>query len=164
MVLVFFKYGLLCGDIVLVVVFNVFCMYEVYFGVFMVGMIFNVINICLDVCMIVFFLEYLKLKVLIVDEEFFFFVDEVFVVLSFKFGLFKFLLLVVVEEGFGGFDWGKYGGFVVVIVRGVIEYECFFFGGDLGFVWLFFVDEWDLILLGYMFGMMSSFKGVFFFY
>lgn len=65
----------------------------------MVGMVLNVINICFDVCMIVFFLEYLKIKVLIVDEEFFLFIDEVFGIFSSKLGLIEMLFLVVVEEG-----------------------------------------------------------------
>lgn len=40
----------------------------------------------------------------------------------------------------------------------------FLFEGDLVFVWVFFVDEWDLIVLGYILGIILSFKGVFFFY
>lgn len=62
--------GVGCGDMVVVFLFNMFVMVEVYFGVLMVGGVFNVLNICLDVVNFVFMLCYGEVCVLLVDIEF----------------------------------------------------------------------------------------------
>lgn len=62
--------GIWCGDMVVVLVVNIFEIFELYFGVLMVGVVLNVINIWLDVVSVVFILNYGEVKLLIVDFEF----------------------------------------------------------------------------------------------
>lgn len=62
--------GIIKNDIVFVLLFNVFVMIEVYFVVLMVGVVFNILNMCLDVKIIVFMFDYVEIKVLLVDLEF----------------------------------------------------------------------------------------------
>uniref|UniRef100_A0A7I4EM26 AMP-dependent synthetase/ligase domain-containing protein n=1 Tax=Physcomitrium patens TaxID=3218 RepID=A0A7I4EM26_PHYPA len=154
------KRGLSRGDIVSVVAPNVPCIYEAHFGVPMAGMVLNAINIRLDARMTAFFLEHSKTKALIVDEEFFPLIDEALGILSSKLGSIEMPLLVVAEEGQGGIDRQKHGGFAAALARGAIEYESFLSEGDPAFVWAPPADEWDSIALGYTSGTTSSPKGV----
>lgn len=47
---------------------------------------------------------------------------------------------------------------------GVIDYEMFVVGGDFDYVWMLFVDEWEVIVLNYMLGMIGDLKGVVYYY
>lgn len=54
-------------------------MLECYYGVFMIGVVINMINVCFDVMVIVFIFDYGEVKVLFVDREFLEVVKDVLV-------------------------------------------------------------------------------------
>lgn len=55
---------------VVVLLLNILVMVEVYFGVLMVGVVLNMINMWFDVLLVLFMLCYGEVKVLIVDIEY----------------------------------------------------------------------------------------------
>ena len=133
------------GDTVAVMLPNVPAMYEVHFGVPMIGAVLNTLNTRLDAEAIAFMLGHGEAKVLITDPEFAGVVGEALEKLDGP----KPLVIDALDDEYPAKDQ-----------LGEIEYEAFIADGDENFAWSLPDDEWDPISLNYTSGTTGNPKGV----
>ena len=137
--------GIGVGDTVAVMLPNVPAMFEVHFGVPMLGAVLNTLNTRLDPEAIAFMLAHGEAKVLITDPEFAAIVAPALEKLEGP----KPLVIDVLDPEYPGSDR-----------VGEIEYEEFIATGDAEFEWSLPADEWDAIALNYTSGTTGNPKGV----
>ncbi|MGB8856094.1 MAG: acyl-CoA synthetase [Burkholderiales bacterium] len=132
------------GDTVAAMLPNVPAMFEMHFGVPMIGAVLNTLNTRLDAEAIAFMLEHGEAKVLFTDREFSAVIEKALQLLGRK------IIVIDVEDTLH--DGGK--------LLGEIEYEEFIAAGDADFAWKLPHDEWDAIALNYTSGTTGNPKGV----
>ncbi len=133
------------GDTVAVMLPNVPAMFEVHFGVPMLGAVLNTLNTRLDPEAIAFMLAHGEAKVLITDPEFAGIVGPALEKLEGP----KPLVIDVLDAEYP-----------VTTRLGEIEYEDFIADGKPDYVWSLPGDEWDAIALNYTSGTTGNPKGV----
>ena len=139
------QHGVGRGDTVAVMLPNVPAMFEVHFGVPMIGAVLNTLNTRLDPEAIAFMLAHGEAKVLITDPEFASLVRPALERLDGP----KPLVIDALDDEYPGTDR-----------LGAIEYEEFLAAGDPEFAWSLPSDEWDAIALNYTSGTTGNPKGV----
>ncbi|MCF6753409.1 acyl-CoA synthetase [Pseudomonas stutzeri] len=139
------KAGVRRNDTVAVMLSNTPEMYEVHFGVPMIGAVLNAINTRLDAETVAFILNHGEAKVLITDREFSPVVRAALASVE------QPLLVIDVCDS-------EYLGEGERI--GEHEYEEFIAAGDPAFTWQLPEDEWDAIALNYTSGTTGNPKGV----
>ncbi|MGB9148688.1 MAG: acyl-CoA synthetase [Burkholderiales bacterium] len=132
------------GDTVAAMLPNVPAMFEMHFGVPMIGAVLNTLNTRLDAEAIAFMLEHGEAKVLFTDREFSAVIEKALQLLGRK------IIVIDVEDTLH--DGGK--------LLGEIEYEEFIAAGEADFAWKLPHDEWDAIALNYTSGTTGNPKGV----
>ncbi|MEY2632196.1 MAG: hypothetical protein RIR00_850 [Pseudomonadota bacterium] len=137
--------GVKKGDTVAAMLPNIAAMYEMHFGVPMLGAVVNTLNTRLDAEAIAFMLKHGEAKVLITDPEFSPVVEGALALLDGP----KPLVIDVADVEFSG---GK--------MLGEKEYEDFLKEGDPDFAWSLPADEWEAIALNYTSGTTGNPKGV----
>ncbi|MBL8445447.1 MAG: AMP-binding protein, partial [Zoogloeaceae bacterium] len=137
--------GVGVGDTVAVMLPNVPAMFEVHFGVPMLGAVLNTLNTRLDPEAIAFMLAHGEAKVLITDPEFAAIVAPALERLEGP----KPLVIDALDPEYPGTER-----------VGEIEYEEFIATGDANFEWSLPADEWDAIALNYTSGTTGNPKGV----
>ncbi|HIG43664.1 MAG: acyl-CoA synthetase [bacterium] len=143
------NHGIGAGDTVAVMLPNIPEMFEVHFGVPMMGGVLNAINTRLDARTVAFILEHAEAKVLISDREFSAVLTEAVQLLSAASPDQK-LLLVDVDDP----------TFLEGESIGNISYEQVLASGDPDYDWQLPSDEWDAISLNYTSGTTGDPKGV----
>ena len=133
------------GDTVAVMLSNVPAMFEVHFGVPMIGAVLNTLNTRLDAEAIAFMLDHGEAKVLITDPEFAPVVSKALELIQGP----RPLVIDALDPEFPGTDR-----------LGEIEFEAFIADGSPEFDWALPDDEWDAIALNYTSGTTGNPKGV----
>jgi 3-(methylthio)propionyl---CoA ligase len=137
--------GIVRGDTVAVMLANVPAMFEVHFGVPMIGAVLNTLNTRLDPDAIAFMLAHGEAKVLITDPEFAAIIGPALEKLEGP----KPLVIDALDPEYPGTE-----------CLGEIEYEEFLAEGKPDFAWSLPADEWDAISLNYTSGTTGNPKGV----
>ncbi len=137
--------GIVRGDTVAVMLPNVPAMYEVHFGVPMLGAVLNTLNTRLDAETIAFMLRHGEARVLLTDREFSPVIKAALRQLDNPD-----LLVIDVDD-----ELAPAGELL-----GEIEYEQFLLEGTPDFQWQLPADEWDAISLNYTSGTTGNPKGV----
>jgi len=138
------KQGIKEGDTVAVMLPNIPAMYEVHFGVPMVGAVLNALNIRLDADAIAFMLQHGEAKVLLTDREFSETINLALAQLANK--------PLVIDVDDPEFCDGE--------LIGDFEYEEFLQTGSPEYDWQLPEDEWEAISLSYTSGTTGDPKGV----
>jgi fatty-acyl-CoA synthase len=138
------KRGIGFGDTVAAMLPNTPPMYEMHFGVAMLGAVLNTLNTRLDAEAIAFMLEHGEARLLISDPEFAPTVEAALRLLKKK--------IPVIDAVDAEFPGGKR--------LGELTYEELVAGGDPEFAWRWPADEWEAISLNYTSGTTGNPKGV----
>ncbi|TVO55284.1 acyl-CoA synthetase [Denitromonas halophila] len=133
------------GDTVAVMLPNVPAMFEVHFGVPMIGAVLNTLNTRLDAEALAFMLGHGEAKVLITDPEFAGVIGEALALLDGP----RPLVIDALDPEYPATDR-----------LGEVEYEDFIAAGEPDFAWQMPTDEWAPIALNYTSGTTGNPKGV----
>lgn len=136
--------GIGLGDTVAIIAPNVPAIFEVHFGVPMVGAVLNALNTRLDAVALAFILDHGEAKVLITDREFSGVIRE-----ALDIATVSPLVIDIDDPAFVGGD-----------LLGEMDYESFLATGDPAYDWQPPADEWQAISLNYTSGTTGNPKGV----
>ena len=132
------------GDTVTVIAGNIPEMFEVHFGIPMIGAVLNTLNTRLDPEALAFTLQHGEAKALLVDPEFADVADRAVHIAGRK------MLVVDIEDA----------SFVGGRRIGALTYEQLLAEGDANYAWATPADEWQAIALNYTSGTTGDPKGV----
>ena len=138
------KRGIGKGDTVSAMLPNIPEMFELHYGVPMIGAVLNTINTRLDPAAVAFILGHAEAKVLVTDREFSGTIRSALEILD------RDILVIDVDD-----PYFKEGEFV-----GTMTYDDLLAEGDPEFQWSLPADEWDAISLNYTSGTTGDPKGV----
>ena len=138
------KRGIGKGDTVSAMLPNIPEMFELHYGVPMIGAVLNTINTRLDAAAVAFILGHAEAKVLVTDREYSDTIKSALEMLD------RDILVVDVDD-----PYFKEGEFV-----GAMTYDELLAEGDADFQWSLPADEWDAISLNYTSGTTGDPKGV----
>ena len=138
--------GIGLGDTVAAMLPNIPEMFELHFGVPMMGAVLNTLNIRLDAEAIAFMLEHGEAKVLFTDREFSETIGKALRLIQPQ----KRPLVIDVDDPL----------FVGGEKLGTLDYESLLAEGDPQFAWSLPADEWQAISLNYTSGTTGNPKGV----
>jgi fatty-acyl-CoA synthase len=132
------------GDTVAIMAPNVPALFEVHFGVPMMGAVLNALNYRLDAETIAFILGHGEAKILITDTEFAPVIEKALALMEKR----PLVIDIADPQGPGGKRLGE------------TDYESFIAAGNRDFAWQPPIDEWQAIALNYTSGTTGNPKGV----